>query len=170
MDEMSEPINQEILLAQGHGGGHEAVEEAGHQVAEEVGHHVAEAAGHGDHFEFAHLFHHMEDQVLVQIPPVQLGGISFDFSITKFILMMWVAGLLSLLIFSTVARRIRGGGAPRGVFANLFESLFLFVRNDMVYDMMGEKTGRKFAPYFVSLFFFILFSIFVLLIFSILFL
>lgn len=157
MDEMSEPINQEILLAQGHGGGHEAVEEAGHQVAEEVGHHVAEAAGHGDHFEFAHLFHHMEDQVLVQIPPVQLGGISFDFSITKFILMMWVAGLLSLLIFSTVARRIRGGGAPRGVFANLFESLFLFVRNDMVYDMMGEKTGRKFAPYFVSLFFFILF-------------
>lgn len=116
----------------------------------------AQAGGHGDHFEFTHVFHHMQDQVLVRIPPVHLGGVTFDFSITKFILMMWIAGFLMLLLFGAAARRIRGGGAPRGILANLFESLFLFVRNDMVYDMMGEKIGRVFAPYFASLFYFIL--------------
>ncbi len=163
---MSEPTSQEILLAQGHGDGHEAVEEVGHGVeeaghgVEEAVHSVADAAhGGGEHggTVFDQLFHHMADQKLIPIDPIQIGGISFDFSITKLILMMWIAGFLSLLIFGTVAKRIRGGGAPKGIFANLFESLFLFVRNDIVYDMMGEKEGRKYAPYFVSLFFFILF-------------
>ncbi len=144
---MTETTVGEFLLAQV--GGHGGEEAVGGAV-----HGAEHAAGS---FEFTEMFHHIQDHALIAIPPVHIGGVTFDFSITKFILMMWISGLLSLLVFGAVGRRIRDGRAPRGAFANLFESLFLFVRDEMVYNMMGKEAGRRYAPYFSSLFFFILF-------------
>jgi len=135
--------------------GHEA---AGH--AGEPAHHAGQGAegAHGaEQFDFVHVFHHLQDQVLVPLPTVQVGGVAVDLSITKAVLMMWIAGALALGFFALIARRLRRSDVPRGAFVNLLESLVLFVRNDMVYDVMGKETGRRFTPYFLSLFFFILF-------------
>jgi F-type H+-transporting ATPase subunit a len=65
------------------------------------------------------------------------------------------AVLLILVAFSGVpAHLMRGGGdaVTRGLAG--FAS---WVRDDMVYASMGRERGRKFLPFFLSLFFFILF-------------
>ena len=76
-----------------------------------------------------------------------------DLSISKHLLMMWVAsGLLILLL--TVAFR-RPQAVPFGL-ANLFEAVVLFIRDEVVLSIMGED-GRRFLPYLLTVFFFILF-------------
>lgn len=128
--------------------------QAAHDAGEEAVHHAEHAA---EHFDFAHMFHHLQDQVLVPIPAFQVGGARIDLSITKAVLMMWIAGALMLLVFIPIARRLSRSDTPKGAFTNLFESIILFIRDDMIYNVMGKETGRRYLPYFLSLFFFILF-------------
>ena len=76
-----------------------------------------------------------------------------DLSITKPVLMMWIAGLI-LTLCLTLA--FRGGKLLRSKFAHLLEVYILFVRDEIVYPIMGEKDGRKLLPFFLTVFFFIL--------------
>jgi len=83
------------------------------------------------------------------------GKIPLDgLGITSHTLMLWIAAGLLLLVFVLLYRK--GSGAPRG-FTNLLEVLVLFVRDQIAVANLGEKDGRKLAPIFLSLFFFILF-------------
>ena len=76
-----------------------------------------------------------------------------DLSITKPVLMMWAAGLLLTLCLMLA---FRGGKLLRSKFAHLLEVYILFVRDEIVYPIMGEKDGRKLLPFFLTVFFFIL--------------
>jgi len=97
---------------------------------------------------------------LPQFPPVHIGGITIDFSLTKHIVMIWFAMLL-LLIFVRVAMRSyrKNVLVPRGL-ANVLEVIVIFVRDDIVRGAIGEE-GKKLLPYFLTVFFFVLFSNFV---------
>jgi len=81
----------------------------------------------------------------------------WDFSITKNVFaMLLIAGLLSWLFLSVArAYRKRKGQAPKGVQA-FIEPLFLFIRDDIARENIGEKKFEKYVPYLVSIFFFIL--------------
>lgn len=122
--------------------------------------HAADAHGAGGaHDEgdvFTHLFHHLKDEVVYPIPPVQLGALSLDISITKLVIMIWIACALNIAVFGTLARKSKSL-VPTGRFQNLFESLVLFVKKDMVEEIMGHHLAPKFTPYFLTVFFFILF-------------
>ena len=53
------------------------------------------------------------------------------FCISKYMLLeLLLAGIL-LLLFSRLAKRLRSGEPPKGAFANLFESMILFVRDQI---------------------------------------
>ena len=53
------------------------------------------------------------------------------FCISKYMLLeLLLAGIL-LMIFSRVAKKLRTGEAPKGAFTNLFESMILFVRDQI---------------------------------------
>jgi F-type H+-transporting ATPase subunit a len=97
---------------------------------------------------------------LPQFPPVHIGGFVIDFSLTKHIVMIWFAMLL-LVIFVRVAMRgyRKSALVPRGL-ANALEVIVVFVRDDIVQGAIGEE-GKKLLPYFLTLFFFVLFSNFV---------
>lgn len=73
--------------------------------------------------------------------------------VTKHLVFMALAFVLVtvLLLF---ARRSAGSAAPRGV-GNLVEALILFVRDDVVLPNTGEE-GRRYLPFFLTVFFFIL--------------
>ncbi len=65
------------------------------------------------------------------------------------------AVLLVLLAFSGVPRHLRTGkGDP---LSKLCAGFAHWVRDEMVFPQMGKELGRKFLPYFLSVFFFILF-------------
>jgi F-type H+-transporting ATPase subunit a len=91
-------------------------------------------------------------------PDTHLGPLTVNLTPTKHVVFLVVA---ALLVFLTM--RIAGKGlerqranenAPKG-FANAIEAMVLFVRNDMAIANIGPD-GAKYAPYIMSLFFFIL--------------
>lgn len=87
------------------------------------------------------------------------GHVVADLSITRHLVFAWIGALIVVLIYVTLARRYaRGIGretAPRGLFHNLFESLFIFVRDEIARPNLGNKSER-FLPFLLTAFFFIL--------------
>lgn len=76
--------------------------------------------------------------------------------ITKAVLMMLIASAILIALMGTFLRSSRAGReAPRGM-ANALEVLVVFVRDDIAIGNMGEKWGRRFTPFLLTLFFFIL--------------
>ncbi len=81
-----------------------------------------------------------------------------DMRITKWLIMMWLATFMILCIFIPLAFQIKKaekGSDSRWV--NWWESLIQWVMEEMVEPNFEGKYAKKFAPYFLSLFFFILF-------------
>ncbi len=76
--------------------------------------------------------------------------------ITKAVLMMLVASAILIVTAAVYLRNPRAGReAPRGV-ANALEMIVVFVRDEIAIANMGRKWGRRFTPFLLSLFFFIL--------------
>jgi F-type H+-transporting ATPase subunit a len=90
--------------------------------------------------------------------PVQIGGLTLDFSPTRQLIFIFLAAFLIIGIFVPVARSLTRTGpraAPRG-FANGVEALILYFRNDIVRANIGED-GDGYTPFILTIFFFILF-------------
>ncbi len=80
-----------------------------------------------------------------------------DFSITKTVLGMLIAGLLMFLVFRAAAKfyaRNSVASAPRGI-AGFVEPLILFVRDEIAVPNIGKHKYQKFMPYLLTVFFFI---------------
>jgi F-type H+-transporting ATPase subunit a len=124
--------------------------------------HTAEHGGGGNMF--ASLLHHVQDAhewstpfgtiQLPRLPSFTAAGITFDMSITKHVLFLWIAGLVLCLVAIIVARRNSGRDVPRG-FGNALEAMILFVRDEIVIPNMGTN-GLRYLPYLLTTFFFIL--------------
>jgi ATP synthase subunit 6 len=63
--------------------------------------------------------------------------------------------LLCLVCFAGVPRYIKTGKGDS--LARVFAGFAMWIRDEMVYPEMGKDLGRRFLPYFLSVFFFILF-------------
>ena len=76
--------------------------------------------------------------------------------LTNHMVMMLLAAALMLLIFPAITRRYRDGEhVPTGT-RNFFEAILVYLRNDVVKPILGDKTDR-YIQYLWTLFFFILF-------------
>jgi F-type H+-transporting ATPase subunit a len=98
---------------------------------------------------------------LPQFPPVHIGPLVLDFSITRHVLFMFFAATLvavMMIMAARGARREQAAGAGRGPkgAANVVEALVLFVRDEIALKNIGHG-GERFVPYIVAVFFFILF-------------
>ena len=80
-----------------------------------------------------------------------------DFSITKNVFTMLMVALILGLIFIRVAKayKQRDGQAPKGL-QGFIEPWFLFIQDEVARPMIGEKHYRRFMPYLMAAFFFIL--------------
>ena len=87
----------------------------------------------------------------VDLPSFELFGI--DMSITRHVFIMWIASLLLIVMLLKAFRRPRE--IPSGL-ANFFEVIVVFLRDEGVLPIMGED-GRKYLPFLLTIFFFILF-------------
>lgn len=80
-----------------------------------------------------------------------------DLSITKHTLFMWLAAVLLIAVMLLVPNRDKRQLVPRGTWPNLFESLILFVRDELAIKNIGKEYGPRFTPFLLTAFFFILF-------------
>jgi len=92
---------------------------------------------------------------------LHVGRTTIDLSPTRNVVFMVVAAVLVWLTLFFTGRalnrqRAGGSGAPRGL-ANMVEAVVLFIRNDVAIASIGRKNGPKFAPYVLTLFWFILY-------------
>lgn len=71
------------------------------------------------------------------------------------ILMMIIAAVLVLVVFTYVGHQARRNLVPRGVH-NFFESMLSFLRTELIRPALGENSDR-FTPFIWTVFFFILF-------------
>lgn len=85
----------------------------------------------------------------------EASSLIYDFSITKNVAAIWLAVILLVLIFTTVATayKKREGKAPKG-FQSLIEPIIIFVRDDIAKPNIGYKYA-KFMPLLLTMFFFI---------------
>lgn len=93
-----------------------------------------------------------------ELVPVE-GELILDFSITRHLVFAILGALIVLAIFVSLARRYQRGigrdTAPRGLFQNMWETLIIFVRDEIAKPTLGDKYAR-FLPYLLTIFFFIL--------------
>lgn len=117
-------------------------------------HNAAPAAAHGEAFSFAEtIAHHLSDAPLWKL---ELAG--FDISITKRVMMLFLAAGLLLLILIPPARRIaKNPYAKPSRFSGFVEVLVNFIRNDVAHASLGHHS-HPYEPYLLTLFFFILIS------------
>ena len=80
-----------------------------------------------------------------------------DLSITKNVLSLFIGVFLILLIMLSTARFYKKNGAiaPKGI-AKFIEPLILFVQDDIAKGNIGERKYKKYVPYLLTAFFFIL--------------
>jgi F-type H+-transporting ATPase subunit a len=79
-----------------------------------------------------------------------------DLHITKFMVLEVVAGLLLCIVFIRVANKISKGERPKGRLWNLFESMLVFIRDDVARPAIGSHDADRFVPFLWTLFFFVL--------------
>ena len=96
--------------------------------------------GHAVHFELPEIHH-------------AFGLAWLDLSITKHLVWAWVAAvLLCLMLWIWRPRSI----TPKGM-GVMIETLVIFVRDEVAKPTIGEPEYRRYTPYLLSCFFFILF-------------
>ena len=87
------------------------------------------------------------------------AALPLDLSITKNVVSIFFTVAMLCLIFISVARRFKRNpnSAHKGL-QSMMEPLILFVRDDIVKPSIGEKRYKKYMPFLLTLFFFILFN------------
>lgn len=96
------------------------------------------------------------------IPVTEAGTIdttvkAYDLSLTKNVVQMFIAVILLLVIMLNVAKKYKAQGAksvPTG-FQNAFEVVLVFVRDEVAKPNLRERY-KKYLPYLLTVFFFIL--------------
>lgn len=98
------------------------------------------------------LFHHVTDSTSYSPFPF-VPSFLLPFGATVHLLMLFIATIVILALFIPAFRRPHL--KPKGITLAL-EVVVLFVRDDIVYPVMGKKRGEKWLPFFSTLFIFIL--------------
>jgi F-type H+-transporting ATPase subunit a len=80
-----------------------------------------------------------------------------DWSITKNVAAMLLGVLLLMWVMFTVARRYKkGNGVPSGI-QSFMEPIIIFIRDEVAKPSIGETKYKRYMPFLLTLFFFILF-------------
>ncbi|MDG1806730.1 MAG: F0F1 ATP synthase subunit A [Pirellulaceae bacterium] len=83
-----------------------------------------------------------------------IGRVTFQ--PTKFIVLMLFAAAFVFFLFVWLANKIKDGNAPQGRLWNALEAMIYFVRDDVAKPSIGSHDYKKFLPFLLTTFFFIL--------------
>lgn len=143
------------------------IQEHAEAIAGAVQEHVEEGVDLGEL-----MMHHTADLAEIEIAPfgtihlphwpdIHLGPVTLNLSPTKHVVFMILAAVLVFLSMWLVGRKLRqqraDQSAPRGI-ANLVEAFVLWVRDDVCINSMGRDAAAVYAPFVMTLFFFILYG------------
>ena len=101
------------------------------------------------------ILHHVTNDLKVKFFDLQLFG--YDISITKHVIMLWIAAAITvtLAMYGTQRYRKNVDAQPKGL-SHLYEILIDFIRNDIVIPNIGSSHCQFWAPLLTTYFIFIL--------------
>jgi F-type H+-transporting ATPase subunit a len=100
----------------------------------------------------------LHEVVLPRWAPIHIGSLTLDMSPTKHVVFLLLgAAIVALVMLLAAAMHTRQTktGAPRKGFSSIIEVLVLYIRNEVALPNLGPH-GEGYAPYILTLFFFIL--------------
>jgi len=100
------------------------------------------------------IIHHVSNsEPIMQLPSI----FGINMSITKHVIMLWVAAAVVFTVFYLATRRYRKEEMPipRG-FVNAVESMVEYIRTQVIIPNVGRKYANIWAPLILTFFFFIL--------------
>jgi F-type H+-transporting ATPase subunit a len=126
-------------------------EPAAHAI-EEAGHAAPETFDAGTTI-IGHVANSPIDHPLIHLPPV----FGIDMSITKHVLMLWVAAAFLLIVTTVAVRRyVRSGTmVPSGPVMGLIEYVAVRIRDEIVEPNVGKKWVNTYTPLIMMFFLFI---------------
>lgn len=90
------------------------------------------------------------------IVPADGGHIKIDFSITSHLIYYWFGMGLAVILTIMVANRYKKGIGrdvePKGAFQNIFEVLFVFIRDDVTRENIDHHKADKYVPFLFTMF------------------
>lgn len=108
------------------------------------------------------LMHHVSDQkewsILPAVPPIPIHDLkigSLTIPVTMHVVMLVIAATILLSVFCPAFSNNKTSPGKLGL---AIEPVVLFVRDALIYPVMGEELGKKWLPFFLTLFFFLLTS------------
>jgi F-type H+-transporting ATPase subunit a len=127
-------------------------EEHATDAAAEAGQAASEAFNAGDTI-IGHVANSPLDHPLIHLPPV----FGIDMSVTKHVLMLWIAAAVVLLVSAVAVRRyVRAGQmVPKGPVMGLIEYVIVRIRDEIVAPTVGRKWVDAYAPLIICFFLFI---------------
>ncbi len=143
-------------------------------ATEVVQEHGAEGAAqaHGETWDTEAMIHHIADDRVIDLgfgqisldalsfPPVHVGGFEIDLSVTRHVVFLFIATILTIFTMWAAARASRkleqGERAPGGIL-NAMEAFYLYLRDEVALANIGHG-GERFVPLVITFFFFILYS------------
>jgi F-type H+-transporting ATPase subunit a len=93
----------------------------------------------------------------IQLPEIAYKPFGIDLSVTKHVVMIWLASAVLLVVGLSVGasfKSLSSKQSPKG-FANVIEALVDFIRTDVAKSNIGHGY-EKYVPFLVTVFFFIL--------------
>ncbi len=129
----------------------ESTAQAAHGAAE-AGHASSEGFDAGTTI-IGHVANSPIDHPLIHLPPV----FGIDMSITKHVLMLWIAAGVLLVVATVAVRRYARGGTmvPSGPVMGLLEYVAVRVRDEIVAPNVGKKWVDTYTPLIMLFFLFI---------------
>jgi F-type H+-transporting ATPase subunit a len=124
-----------------------------------------------------HLFHHVQDSYEYEIPKfmgtrdpetnevtkasVPVPNLSLFLpkgygKTSKFMFNEVVVALICAGLFIWLAGKVRSGNRPKGRLWNLLETFVVFIRDEIAKPTIGDHDYKRFMPFLLTLFFFIL--------------
>ena len=83
-------------------------------------------------------------------------AVTLDMSITSHLVYVWLGLLFTLLITLWAGRKYKSGTGretePKGVLFNMFEVVFVFIRDDIAKEFIPHNKYQKYVPYLFTIF------------------
>lgn len=90
--------------------------------------------------------------------PIRLGHyLNFDFKVTKHVILVTIAGVLSVLSMKYLAHKLKCPFKRPTYLQSILEGLIDYMNKDVIGATLGEE-GKKYVPFCLTVFLFVLFS------------
>ena len=94
------------------------------------------------------------------ILPIKLGDFTFDFNVTKHVILITLAALLTIISMKYLAYKLSTPFKRPTLLQGILELLINYMSKDVLESTLGED-GQKYLPFCLTLFLFVLFANFI---------